>query len=86
MINDVWALEHDAALGKVIAETMPNGTAPYVVLMHNRAAEAVVGALGGHYGTVEYASSDIVEAVGSESRHARVDSTCGRDFAGPHSH
>ncbi len=34
--------------------------------MHNRAAPAVVGKLGGHYETVAYESADVVEAVGAE--------------------
>lgn len=59
IINDVWALERDPELSQVVAES---GAA--VILMHNRAANAVVGSLGGHYDKVEYEAGDIVEAVG----------------------
>lgn len=58
IVNDVWALTRDADLGRVVASNNV-----YLVLMHNREAQAVVGALGGHYGNVAYENSDIVEAV-----------------------
>jgi dihydropteroate synthase len=60
-VNDVWALARDPDLGKVIARHDA-----YVILMHNHEAPAIVGALGGHYGTVAYTVPDIVQAVGSE--------------------
>lgn len=58
IVNDVWALTRDAELGRVVAANNV-----YLVLMHNREAQAVVGALGGHYGNVAYEHGDIVEAV-----------------------
>ena len=61
MVNDVWALARDADLARVVAQHNA-----YVVLMHNRDAQAIVGALGGHYSNVEYATQDIVQAVASE--------------------
>lgn len=75
IVNDVWALARDPTLARVIAsqtnfsragqQTAPRDT-PYVVLMHNKSAPPIVGALGGHYANVEYASQDIVQAVGDE--------------------
>jgi dihydropteroate synthase len=64
MVNDVWALTRDSALANVVAANNS-----YVILMHNRQAQAIVGELGGHYPTVEYAGKDIVEAVASELAH-----------------
>lgn len=61
IVNDVWALERDPTLGRVVAERDA-----CVVLMHNRAAPAIVNALGGHYPNVEYEGKDIVPAVASE--------------------
>ncbi len=61
IVNDVWALARDADLARVVARHNA-----YVVLMHNRDAQAIVGALGGHYGNVEYDAQDIVQAVASE--------------------
>ncbi|MBI4672384.1 MAG: dihydropteroate synthase [Chloroflexi bacterium] len=57
-INDVWALARDADLAPLVAASKA-----YVVLMHNREAQAVVGNLGGHYGNVQYENADIVQAV-----------------------
>ncbi len=66
MVNDVWALTRDAELASVVAGQGDNmEMAPYVVLMHNRNAEPMIGALGGHYSNVEY-GTDIVAAVASE--------------------
>lgn len=61
IVNDVWALTRDAELGQVVATQDV-----YLVLMHNREAPAIVGALGGHYGKVEYETEDIVRAVASD--------------------
>ncbi len=60
-VNDVWALSRDAEIARVVAQHDA-----FVVLMHNRDAQAIVGALGGHYRNVEYATQDIVQAVASE--------------------
>ncbi|MDL1898067.1 dihydropteroate synthase, partial [Anaerolineae bacterium CFX7] len=60
-VNDVWAFTRDANLGRVAAAHNA-----FAVLMHNRAASARSGALGGHYDNVEYDNADIVQAVASE--------------------
>jgi dihydropteroate synthase len=60
-VNDVWAFTRDAEIGRVAAARRA-----YVVLMHNRAAPAVIGSLGGHYDNVEYENADIAQAVASE--------------------
>lgn len=59
-INDVWALARDEKLAQLVAARK----AP-IVLMHNREAQAIVSNLGGHYGDVQYQSTDIVQAVAS---------------------
>jgi dihydropteroate synthase len=61
IVNDVWALARDPEMASLIAESRAG-----IVLMHNRAAPAVVGALGGHYQQVEYDNADILDAVGAE--------------------
>lgn len=61
VVNDVWGLRRDPDLARVVADS-----GAQVVLMHNRAAPPVVGALGGHYQRVAYATDDIVQAVGVE--------------------
>lgn len=61
IVNDVWALARDADIARVVAQHNA-----YVALMHNRDAQAIVGALGGHYGNVEYDAQDIVQAVATE--------------------
>lgn len=58
IVNDVWALTRDAALGKVVAQRDA-----HVILMHNREAPALVSAVGGHYPNVDYGTEDIVQAV-----------------------
>ena len=60
-VNDVWAFTRDENIARVVAQ---HGA--YAVLMHNRAAPAVVGNLGGHYDKVDYEDADIVQAVASE--------------------
>lgn len=60
MINDVWALTRDTLLAEVVAKY-----GAYVVLMHNRDAQAVKTQLGGHYSNVDY-GTDIVGAVAEE--------------------
>jgi dihydropteroate synthase len=66
MVNDVWALEHDPELAGVIARR-----GAMVVLMHNRPATPVAGALGGYYAEGMPADVDVVEAVGA-ALEARV--------------
>jgi dihydropteroate synthase len=56
MVNDVWGLRRDPALAGTVAQA---GVA--LVLMHNRAAQPTVVALGGHYDTVKY--SDVVAEI-----------------------
>lgn len=61
IVNDVWALTREAGMAQVLATHQT-----YVILMHNREAQAIVGGLGGHYASVEYESGDVVQAVISE--------------------
>jgi len=61
IVNDVWALARDRELAAVAAR---HGAT--IVLMHNRAAAATVGTLGGHYEDDGYRGSDVVEVVGEE--------------------
>jgi dihydropteroate synthase len=61
LVNDVWALTRDPEMAEAVAEARAG-----LILMHNRAATPVVGALGGHYDRVAYEGDDIVEAVGAE--------------------
>jgi dihydropteroate synthase len=56
IVNDVWAMERDSAMPRVVA-----GSGARVVLMHNRPAPPVVDRLGGHYAEVHY--SDVVAEV-----------------------
>jgi len=60
-VNDVWAFTRDPDIGRVAAQHNA-----FVVLMHNRAASAIVGKLGGHYANVAYEQADIVQAVATE--------------------
>src|SRR5262249_31858112 len=66
VVNDVWALQRDPALGPVAAR---HGAA--VVLVHNRAAAPAAGAFGGYYPEVAYEAGDVVAAVGA-ALEARV--------------
>ncbi len=61
MVNDVWALQRDENMAGVVA-----ANEAYIVLMHNRDAQAIVGALGGHYANVDYDANDIVQAIVAE--------------------
>jgi dihydropteroate synthase len=64
IVNDVWGLRADPALGSVCAAS---GAA--VVLMHNRSDPAHVGAdriVGGHYTGIEY--RDVASDVADELR------------------
>jgi dihydropteroate synthase len=56
IVNDVWAMQRDPGLAEVVARS-----GAWVVLMHNRAAEAAVDRLGGHFASVEY--GDVVAEV-----------------------
>jgi dihydropteroate synthase len=55
MVNDIWGLRTPAGgWNAPLAHLVAERRAP-IVLMHNRRAQATVGALGGHYRQVEYA-------------------------------
>lgn len=58
MVNDVWALTRDADLAGVVAKHKAQ-----IILMHNRKAAPVVGALGGHYADEAFDKQDVVQAV-----------------------
>jgi dihydropteroate synthase len=61
IINDIWGLRTpDGGWNEPLAELVARRAAP-IVLMHNRRAQARVGAIGGHYPAVEYA--DLVGEV-----------------------
>lgn len=54
LINDIWGLRTpDGEWNEPLAALVARRGVP-IVLMHNRRAQAVVGALGGHYPTAEY--------------------------------
>lgn len=54
MINDIWGLRTpDGGWNEPLAALVARRSVP-IVLMHNRRAQATVGALGGHYQAVEY--------------------------------
>jgi dihydropteroate synthase len=66
IVNDIWGLrtptgDWNAPLAQLVAARR----AP-IVLMHNRRAQATVGALGGHYPKVEYA--DLLGEIIAELR------------------
>jgi dihydropteroate synthase len=55
LINDIWGLRTpDGGWNAALANLAATRKVP-IILMHNRRAQAVVGALGGHYPQVEYA-------------------------------
>jgi dihydropteroate synthase len=55
LINDIWGLRTpDGGWNEPLAMLVAQRGVP-IVLMHNRRAQATVGALGGHYQAVEYA-------------------------------
>jgi dihydropteroate synthase len=55
LINDIWGLRTpDGGWNEALAALAAQRAAP-IVLMHNRRAQATIGALGGHYQAVEYA-------------------------------
>lgn len=68
IINDIWGLRTpewgwNAPLAQLVAQRgVP------IVLMHNRRAQATVGALGGHYRDVRY--SDLLGEIVAELREA----------------
>lgn len=61
IVNDVRAMTRDEKMAGVVAQR-----GAHVILMHNRAAQPIVGPLGGHYGQVDYGAGDIVNTVISE--------------------
>src|SRR5215213_10098744 len=55
LINDIWGLRTpDGGWNEPLAALAAQRGTP-IVLMHNRRAQATIGALGGHYQAVEYA-------------------------------
>ena len=55
IVNDIWGLRTpDGGWNTALADLVAARGAP-IVIMHNRRAQPVVGALGGHYPAVEYA-------------------------------
>jgi dihydropteroate synthase len=66
LINDIWGLRTpDGGWNEPLAALAAQRGAP-IVLMHNRRAQATVGALGGHYQAVAYA--DLLGEIISELR------------------
>ena len=66
LINDIWGLRTpDGGWNEPLAALAAQRGAP-IVLMHNRRAQATVGALGGHYQAVEYA--DLLGEIITELR------------------
>jgi dihydropteroate synthase len=66
LINDIWGLRTpDGGWNEPLAALAAQRGAP-IVLMHNRRAQATVGALGGHYQAVEYA--DLLGEIMTELR------------------
>jgi dihydropteroate synthase len=74
MINDIWGLRtpeggwNDALADLVAARGVP------IVIMHNRRAQARVGALGGHYPAVAYADllGEIIAELGERVAYAEA--------------
>jgi len=66
LINDIWGLRTpDGGWNERLAALAAQRGVP-IVLMHNRRAQATVGALGGHYQAVEYA--DLLGEIIAELR------------------
>lgn len=66
IVNDVWGLRTPAGgWNEPLAQLAAARRVP-IVLMHNRRAQATVGALGGHYPKVEY--TDLVGEIIAELR------------------
>ena len=66
LINDIWGLRTpDGGWNEPLAALAAQRGVP-IVLMHNRRAQATVGALGGHYQAVEYA--DLLGEIIAELR------------------
>jgi dihydropteroate synthase len=66
LINDIWGLRTpDGGWNEALAALVAQRGAA-IVLMHNRRAQATVGALGGHYQAVEYA--DLLGEIIAELR------------------
>lgn len=61
LVNDVWALGREPRLAAVVARGGADA-----ILVHNRAAVPVTGALGGYYPRVDNSEDDIIAVVGSE--------------------
>lgn len=75
MINDIWGLRRpDRGWNAPLAQLAAARGAP-IVLMHNRQAQASIGALGGHYRDVQYADligdilADLRESIAYAAAH-----------------
>jgi dihydropteroate synthase len=70
LINDIWGLRTpDGGWNEPLAALVAQRGVP-IVLMHNRRAQATVGALGGHYQAVEYA--DLIGEIVAELRECVI--------------
>jgi dihydropteroate synthase len=74
MINDIWGLRTpDGGWNEPLAALTATRAAP-IVLMHNRRAQATVGALGGHYQAVEYADllGEVINGLRERAAYAEA--------------
>jgi dihydropteroate synthase len=76
LINDIWGLRTPAGgWNEPLAALAAQRGVP-IVLMHNRRAQATVGALGGHYQAVEY--TDLLgEIIGELRERVAFAESCG---------
>jgi dihydropteroate synthase len=74
MINDIWGLRTPAGDWNEQLAALAAGRGVPIVLMHNRRAQATVGALGGHYQAVEYADliGEIIAGLRERATYAEA--------------
>jgi dihydropteroate synthase len=74
MINDIWGLRTPAGVWNEQLAALAAARGVPIVLMHNRRAQAAVGALGGHYPTVEYDDliRDIIAGLRERASYAEA--------------
>jgi dihydropteroate synthase len=74
MINDIWGLRTPAGDWNEQLAALAAARGVPIVLMHNRRAQATVGALGGHYQAVEYADliGDIIAGLRERATYAET--------------
>lgn len=70
LINDIWGLRQPSGGWNQPLATVARARDVPIVLMHNRRAQATIGALGGHYPAVEY--DNLIGDIISELREAAV--------------